>query len=96
MYSSKILGIIFVEKIERNVYVNQQNFVSDIQLLLEQHETYECQLHKKLHRAQIIEIIDIECGLLSRVSQKIVATKWRKLAKFARPRTFCAKANGNF
>ena len=24
-----------------------------------------------------IEIIDIECGLLSRVSQKIVATKWR-------------------
>ena len=25
----------------------------------------------------IIEIIDIECGLLSRVSQKIVATKWR-------------------
>ena len=25
----------------------------------------------------VIEIIDIECGLLSRVSQKIVATKWR-------------------
>ena len=24
-----------------------------------------------------IEIIGIECGLLSRVSQKIVATKWR-------------------
>ena len=25
----------------------------------------------------VIEIIDIECGLLSRVSQKIVTTKWR-------------------
>ena len=25
----------------------------------------------------LIEIIDIECGLLSRVSHKIVATKWR-------------------
>ena len=28
-------------------------------------------------RGESIEIIDIECGLLSRVSQKIVATKWR-------------------
>ena len=28
-------------------------------------------------RCQSIEIIDIECGLLSRLSQKIVATKWR-------------------
>ena len=27
--------------------------------------------------AQTIEIIDIECGLLSRVSQKIISTKWR-------------------
>ena len=36
MYSSKILeiGMILGEKIERNVYVNQQNFVSDIQLLI--------------------------------------------------------------
>ena len=34
-YSSKIpeLGMILGQKIERNVYVNQQNFVSDIQLL---------------------------------------------------------------
>ena len=33
MYSSKILeiGMILGEKIERNVYVNQQNFISDIQ-----------------------------------------------------------------
>ena len=30
-----------------------------------------------MHNAKPIEIIDIECGLLSRVSQKIVATKWR-------------------
>ena len=28
-------------------------------------------------RLLAIEIIDIECGPLSRVSQKIVATKWR-------------------
>ena len=43
-----------------------------------------------------IEIIDIECGLLSRVSQKIVATKWRIYkGKINSPRTFCAKANGN-
>ena len=28
-------------------------------------------------RGWTIEIIDIECGLLSRVSKKIVATKWR-------------------
>ena len=36
LYSSKILeiGMIFVEKIERKVHVNQQNFVSDIQLLM--------------------------------------------------------------
>ena len=35
-YSSKILeiGMILGEKIERKVYVNQQNFVSDIQLLI--------------------------------------------------------------
>ena len=31
----------------------------------------------KLLLAKLIEIIDIKCGLLSRVSQKIVATKWR-------------------
>ena len=36
-----------------------------------------------------MEIIDIECGLLSRASQKI--------SGFIRAnRTFCAKANGNF
>ena len=35
-----------------------------------------------------IDIIDIECRLLSRVSQKIVATKWLIYrAKLARPRT---------
>ena len=34
-------------------------------------------LYSPLCRAYIIEIIDIECELLSRVSQKIVATKWR-------------------
>ena len=45
---------------------------------------------------QTIETLDIECGLLSRVSQKLVATKWRIYrAKLARLRTFCAKANGN-
>ena len=35
-YSSKILeiGMILGEKIERKVYVNQQKFVSDIQLLI--------------------------------------------------------------
>ena len=35
-YSSKILeiGMILGEKIERKVYVNQQNFASDIQLLI--------------------------------------------------------------
>ena len=31
----------------------------------------------ELSRDTTIEIIDIEFGLLSRVSQKIVATKWR-------------------
>ena len=30
-----------------------------------------------LQCANHIEIMDIECGLLSRVSQNIVATKWR-------------------
>ena len=44
-----------------------------------------------------IEIIDIECGLLSLVSQNIVATKWQiyKMAKLACPRTFCAKGTGS-
>ena len=45
----------------------------------------------------VIEIIDIECGLLSRVSQKIVATKWRIYkGKINSHQDFCAKANGNF
>ena len=39
---------------------------------------YVCfQLCVEKPKVVIIEIIDIECGLLSRVSQKIVATKWR-------------------
>ena len=38
----------------------------------------EAGLFAYIHRQVCtIEIIDIECGLLSRVSQKIVATKWR-------------------
>ena len=41
-----------------------------------------------------IEIIDIECGLLSRVSEKIVATKWRIYkGKINSPQDFCYKNN---
>ena len=50
--------------------------------------TVKVRLHTAINRADFvswwmwfnglpIEIKDIECGLLSRVSQKIVATKWR-------------------
>ena len=44
-----------------------------------------------------IEIIEIECGLLSRVSQKLSPQNGGFImAKLVGPRTFCAKANGNF
>ena len=43
---------------------------------------------------QTIEIIDIECGLLSRVSQKIVATKWRIYkGKISSPQDILCKSN---
>ena len=44
-----------------------------------------------------IEIIDIECGLLSHVSQKIGPQNGGFItAKLTHLRSFCAKANGSF
>ena len=67
----------------RTVYINLGiNFISVDQVyqLTEQLRRGQNEKGKRWQEKQAprtIEIIDIECGLLSRVSQKIVATKWR-------------------
>ena len=46
---------------------------------------------------RLIEIIDIECGFLYRVSQKIVATKWRIYkGKISSPHDILCKSNRFF
>ena len=67
----------------RTVYINLGlNFISVDQVyqLMEQLRRGQNEKGKRWQEKQApqtIEIIDIECGLLSRVSQKIVATKRR-------------------
>ena len=47
--------------------------------------------------ALTIELVNIECGLLSRVSQKSVSTKWRIYkGNWTRPKTFCWKSKTCF
>ena len=74
--------------------VNEQNLL--FELICIRFDTWKV---RRLKRALVrsIEIIDIECGLLSRVSQKIVATKWWIYkGKISSPQDILCKSNRFF